>query len=555
MDRQKEYTSAQYCFPPKSLLKRSPHSGNKEETKGTAAMIQQTLFNFGVKVRVSNIYVGARFTRYEIVPEPGVRVEEITRRKNELKRATVASYLHIEKSIPGKFAMGIDIANKSHSMVALRGILESADFTEFPSDTACVIGKNTIGENAIADLSEMPHILIAGAAGSGKTNFLSTFITGILYQSSPDAVKMILIDTKGANLNLYNGIPHLLAPVISNPSRALKALNWAISETEDRYRKFVDCGVRDLNGYHNSEKISQKLPRIFIIIDDLSDFMALYKDETERLITRITQISRAAGIHLIIATRKVSEDVLTGPIKANIPGRIAFRVSSAKDSEAILDEKGAEELLENGDMLYKARGLTRAIRVQGAYVSDEEISKVVDFLKSNSGSKEKTRKILVNMEEFEHLFSKEEEAVPIQDCAKAFPFDYDSMDGWEFENFCADILKENGYENVEVTKGSGDQGVDVFAERDGIKYAVQCKRYSHPVGNKAIQEIFAGKQFYHCHVGIVMTSNYFTKSAKELAKENGIILWDRDFLAKFIGDNSAHKPSPETTGNLARRER
>ena len=224
---------------------------------------------------------------------------------------------------------------------------------------------------------------------------------------------------------------------------------------------------------------------------------------------------------------------MTGAIKANIPGRIVFRVASAKDSEAVLDENGAEDLLENGDLLFKVRGLAKSVRVQSAYLSKEEVSKVVDFLRGSSDVKEKSKKVLVNLEEFEHLLSKEEEILTISEPLKRVPVDYDSMDGWEFENFCADILRESGYENVEVTKGSGDQGVDVFAERDGIKYAVQCKRYSHPVGNKAIQEIFAGKQFYHCHVGIVMASNYFTKSAKELAKENGIILWDRDFLAKW----------------------
>lgn len=546
MNVQRRSADAQYCFPHKSLLQKRPRSKSKNEAKATAAIIQQTLAGFGAGVRISNICAGARFTRYEIVPEPGIRVNEIAQREPELRRATAASYLHIEKSIPGKSAMGIEIANREFSAVALREILESADFTGFPSDAACVIGENTAGEAVIADLSEMPHLFIAGAAGSGKTSFLSSFLTGILYRASPNAVKIILIDTKGTDLSIFNGIPHLLAPAISNPSKALNTLRWVLSETEDRYQRFVECGVRNLAGYNRSEKVPQKLPRIIIVLDDLSDFMPAYKGETERLLVRIAQTARAAGVHLIISTQNASEEVATEPIKANIPGRIAFRVSSAKDSRAILDEKGAEKLLGNGDMLFKARGLPGPVRVQGAYVSGEEIAKVAAFLKNNSDFKDKQKKILVNMGQFEHLLSREEAVLQdLQDCAKTFPLDYDSMDGWEFESFCADILRENGYEKVEVTKGSGDQGVDVFAERDGIKYAVQCKRYSHPVGNKAIQEIFAGKQFYHCHVGIVMTSNYFTKSAKELAKENGIILWDRDFLAKFARERSGYQPSPE----------
>lgn len=376
-------TNKVYRFPTISLLeKRKFNNVNIEEIRANAIKIQQTLFSFGIRARISDINMGTRFTRYEIVPELGVRIKEITRRENEIKMAVNTTAIHIEAPIPGKAAIGIDIANKESPVVMLREIIESKEFKEFPAYLACAVGKDILGKTVVADIAKMSHLLVAGATGSGKTIFISSLIMSILYKAHPDDVKLIMVDTKGASLNIFNGIPHLLIPVVTDASKSLALLEWVRAEVKDRYWKFSDFGVRDIEGYNKSDRVLCKMPRILVIIDDLSDLMALHRGEAEQLIVRIAQISRAAGIHLVVATQRPSTDVFTGLIKANMPSRVAFHVVSAMDSRIILDEKGAEHLMGNGDMLFKPQGCMRPIRIQGANVSDDEILNVVDFLKN-----------------------------------------------------------------------------------------------------------------------------------------------------------------------------
>ena len=374
-----------YYFPPMNLLKESKNENiDIKRLKNTAMVIQQTLFNFGVRVTVVDINVGTRFTRYEIQPEMGFRIRDITIRENDIKLATGAKYIHIEAPIPRKASIGIDISDNENPIITLREMIETNEFLEFPSNLACAVGKDIIGNPIIIDLSEMPHLLISGTTGSGKTAFINSLIMSILYKTAPDDVRMLMIDTKGISLPLYNGIPHLLIPVVTNSEKVLAVLRWVVSEIQDRYLKFSDYGVRNLKEFNASEEVPYIFPQILIVIDDLSDLMALHKRESEEIIVRIAQTARAAGIHLIISTQRPSTDVITGLIKANIPSRIAFSVFSAVDSKVILDQKGAEELLGNGDMLFKSQGSRNPIRIQGAYVSDEEIYSVVNFLREQT---------------------------------------------------------------------------------------------------------------------------------------------------------------------------
>lgn len=383
MNSQEDRENMVYHFPPLSLLKeRRCNSIGEQEVKENAIRIQQTLLSFGIRVQISNISVGARFTRYEIIPEMGVRIREIVKRENEIRIATAATDIHIEAPILGKSAIGIDIANKEVPIVTIREVIESREFKESSSDMAIAVGRNIVGEVIVDDIIRMQHLLIAGATGSGKTVCLSSLIMGILYKTDPDSVKMLMIDTKGVSLSIYNGIPHLIIPVVTNASKSLAALEWVRAEVEDRYKKFADIGMRDLEGYNKSDRVTRKIPRILVIIDDLSDIMASNKSEVEQLIVRIAQISRGAGVHFVIATQRPSTDVVTGLIKANIPSRMACSVFSAIDSRVILDERGAEQLLGNGDMLFKPQGCMKPIRVQGTYISDEEIEHVVEFWKN-----------------------------------------------------------------------------------------------------------------------------------------------------------------------------
>lgn len=380
-----------YHFPPYSrLIKGKGKSGSDSdrELKETAIRLEQMLGTFGVKVIVTDISQGPSVTRYELQLEQGVKVSRIVGLTDDIKLNLNARDIRIEAPIPGKAVVGIEISNEKISRLALRDLLESEEFRNFPSKLTFAVGKDISGRIVVADIAKMPHILIAGATGSGKTVCIDSMIMSILYKAYPDDVKMILIDTKGVSLSVYNGIPHLLIPVVTNSKKASAALHWGVSEMTERYKKFADYNVRNLKEYNEkiklfkSEDKVEKLPQMLIIIDDLSDLMAVNPKETEESIVRLAQMSRAAGIHLVIATQRPSTDVVTGLIKANLPSRIAFSVFSAIDSRVILDEKGAEKLLGNGDMLFKPQGYQRPTRIQGAYVSDIEIQAVVDFLRN-----------------------------------------------------------------------------------------------------------------------------------------------------------------------------
>ncbi len=383
-----------YQFPPIELLKKGK-SGNgtsEKELHDTAIKLQQTLANFGVRVSVTNVSCGPAVTRYEIQPEQGVKVSKIVSLADDIKLNLAAADIRIEAPIPGKAAVGIEVPNRETSGVNLRDIIESDAFREAQSPIAFGAGKDIGGQVVVADIAKMPHVLIAGATGSGKSVCINTIIMSILYRANPTDVKLIMIDPKVVELSVYNGIPHLMIPVVTDPKKAAGALNWAVAEMTDRYKKFADYNVRDLKGYNakveaikdiEDENKPVKLPQIVIIVDELADLMMVSKNEVEDAIVRLAQLARAAGIHLVIATQRPSVDVITGLIKANVPSRIAFAVSSGVDSRTIIDMVGAEKLLGKGDMLFSPAGYPKPARVQGAFVSDSEVSAVVDFLSAN----------------------------------------------------------------------------------------------------------------------------------------------------------------------------
>lgn len=386
-----------YVFPPIKLLSPPKHkSGGRQmkerSLKETALKLQNTLDSFGVQVTITNVSCGPSVTRYELQPEHGVKVKSITSLADDIKLNLAASEIRIEAPIPGKSAVGIEVPNKENSIVTFRELIESKEFTDHPSDIAFAVGRDIGGQIIVTDIEKMPHLLIAGATGSGKSVCINTLIMSILYKSNPSDVRMIMIDPKVVELNVYNGIPQLLIPVVTDPKKAAAALNWAVVEMTDRYKKFADAGVRDLKGYnrkaqqvaHLNDESCQKLPKIVIIIDELADLMMVAPGEVEDSICRLAQMARAAGIYLIIATQRPSVNVITGLIKANIPSRIAFAVSSAIDSRTIIDGSGAEKLLGKGDMLFFPSGYSKPVRIQGSYVSDKEVSSVVDFLIKNN---------------------------------------------------------------------------------------------------------------------------------------------------------------------------
>ncbi len=384
-----------YEFPPLSRLKKGKAAtgDSEKELRETAMRLQQTLNNFGVKVTITDISQGPSVTRYELQPEQGVKVSKIVGLSDDIKLNLAATDIRIEAPIPGKAAVGIEVPNKENMAVALRDLLESKEFQEFPSRIAFAVGKDIAGKTVVADIAKMPHMLIAGATGSGKSVCINTLIMSILYKAHPDDVKLIMVDPKVVELSVYNGIPHLLIPVVTDPKKASAALHWGVTEMEDRYRKFADFNVRDLKGYNEKvenmrqggdETAPAKLPQIVIIVDELADLMMVCPGEVEESICRLAQLARAAGIHLIIATQRPSVDVITGLIKANMPSRVAFSVSSGVDSRTILDMNGAEKLLGKGDMLFYPQGYSKPARVQGAFVSDGEVSSVVDFLKNQT---------------------------------------------------------------------------------------------------------------------------------------------------------------------------
>ena len=386
---------AEYRIPPLSLLQKGKAAtgDSSRELKETAMRLQQTLNTFGVKVTITDISQGPSVTRYELQPEQGVKVSKIVGLADDIKLNLAATDIRIEAPIPGKAAIGIEVPNKENMTVALRDLLESKEFQEFNSNIAFAVGKDIAGKTVVADIAKMPHMLIAGATGSGKSVCINTLIMSILYKAHPDDVKLIMVDPKVVELSVYNGIPHLLIPVVTDPKKASAALHWGVSEMEDRYRKFADYNVRDLKGYNKKietmpvpegEEAPKKMPQIVIIVDELADLMMVCPGEVEESICRLAQLARAAGIHLIIATQRPSVDVITGLIKANMPSRVAFSVSSGVDSRTILDMNGAEKLLGKGDMLFYPQGYSKPARVQGAFVSDKEVSDVVDYLKNQS---------------------------------------------------------------------------------------------------------------------------------------------------------------------------
>ena len=384
-----------YKFPPVSLLKKNPGaaSGGKAEYRMTAQRLQETLLTFGVKVTITDISCGPTVTRYELQPEQGVKVSKIVSLSDDIKLNLAAADIRIEAPIPGKAAIGIEVPNKEAGSVYFRELVESKEFRESQSAISFGVGKDIAGKTIIADIAKMPHMLIAGATGSGKSVCINTIIMSILYKAKPEDVRLIMVDPKVVELSVYNGIPHLLLPVVTDPKKAAGALNWAVNEMTDRYKKFAAMQVRNIKGYNdvvvkkNKEGIDppmEKLPQIVIIIDELADLMMVAPGEVEDAICRLAQLARAAGIHMVIATQRPSVNVVTGLIKANIPSKIAFAVSSGIDSRVIIDMNGAEKLLGKGDMLYFPSNLPKPLRVQGAFVSDEEVENVVSFLKENA---------------------------------------------------------------------------------------------------------------------------------------------------------------------------
>ena len=393
--RAEKQPPAEYHIPPLNLLQKGKAAtgDSSRELKETAMRLQQTLNTFGVKVTITDISQGPSVTRYELQPEQGVKVSKIVGLADDIKLNLAATDIRIEAPIPGKAAIGIEVPNKENMMVALRDLLESKEFQEFPSKLAFAVGKDIAGKTVVADIAKMPHMLIAGATGSGKSVCINTLIMSILYKAHPDDVKLIMVDPKVVELSVYNGIPHLLIPVVTDPKKASAALHWGVSEMEDRYRRFADYNVRDLKGYNKKiesmpvpegQEAPKKMPQIVIIVDELADLMMVCPGEVEESICRLAQLARAAGIHLIIATQRPSVDVITGLIKANMPSRVAFSVSSGVDSRTILDMNGAEKLLGKGDMLFYPQGYSKPARVQGAFVSDKEVSDVVDYLKNQT---------------------------------------------------------------------------------------------------------------------------------------------------------------------------
>ena len=377
-----------YVYPPIDILSKMEKASLKGGTKSltdTAARLQKTLYSFGVSAKVENVTVGPAITRYELKPAEGVRVSKIANLADDIALNLAAETIRIEAPIPGKQAVGIEVPNKQKEMVGLREVIESEAFKNNDSKLSVALGKDVAGSAVIANIAKMPHVLIAGSTGSGKSVCINTIITSIIYNSKPSEVKLVMVDPKVVELSVYNGIPHLLIPVVTDPKKAAGALAWAVQEMDNRYNLFAEKGVRDLIGYNKAAEHegAGKLPQIVIIIDELADLMMVAAKEVEESICRLAQKARAAGMHLVIATQRPSVDVITGLIKANVPSRIAFAVSSQVDSRTILDQVGAEKLLGKGDMLYFPSGASKPTRVQGAFVSDEEVEQIVNFVKSN----------------------------------------------------------------------------------------------------------------------------------------------------------------------------
>lgn len=380
----------QYMFPPLSLLNMpavSRSSNDKKELISNAKILEETLESFGVEARVVQVSRGPVITRYELQPSPGVKVSKIVNLSDDIALNLAASAVRIEAPVPGKAVVGIEVPNKEMSAVYLREVIESKDFTDRNSPLTFALGKDVTGNCIVSDLSKMPHLLIAGATGSGKSVCVNSLITSILYKSSPERVRLLMIDPKVVELSTYNGIPHLLIPVVTDPRKAAGALGWAVQEMVNRYKLFADNNVRNIESYNElmaNKNPEAVLPSIVVIIDELADLMMAAPNDVEDCICRLAQMARAAGMHLVVATQRPSVDVLTGVIKANIPSRISFAVSSQIDSRTILDMAGAEKLLGKGDMLYYPVGESKPLRIQGAFVSEKEVEQVVEYVKKQS---------------------------------------------------------------------------------------------------------------------------------------------------------------------------
>ena len=389
----KKIPATSYVFPPVDLMKKpraKQMQMNEHQLQQKAALLENTLQNFHVDARVLNVTQGSSVTRYEVQPAVGVKVSSITKLADDIALNLRAKSIRIEAPIPGKAAVGIEVENEKPDMVSIRELIDSKEFRNASSKISFAVGKDISGRNVIANLKEMPHLLIAGATGSGKSVCINTIITSLLYKASPDEVKLILIDPKVVELGNYNGIPHLLVPVVTDPKKAAAALNWAVNEMTQRYKFFAEESVKDLDSYNELMRANQEpdkvLPKIVIIIDELADLMMVAPSQVEESICRLAQLARAAGMHLIVATQRPSVDVVTGLIKANIPSRIAFSVSSQVDSRTILDVGGAEKLLGKGDMLYSPVGENKPLRIQGPYISDSETARIIDFVKKQRES-------------------------------------------------------------------------------------------------------------------------------------------------------------------------
>lgn len=418
-----------YEYPPVELLSKASKKtlkGGAKALTDTATKLQKTLYSFGVSAKVENVSVGPAITRYELKPAEGVRVSKIANLADDIALNLAAETIRIEAPIPGKQAVGIEVPNKEKEAVHLREVLESEEFSESSSKLTVALGKDVAGNIQLADIAKMPHLLIAGSTGSGKSVCINTIITSIIYKSKPSEVKMVMVDPKVVELSVYNGIPHLLIPVVTDPKKAAGALAWAVQEMDNRYNLFAQKGVRDIKGYNKAiekEEGSGKLPQIVIIVDELADLMMVAAKDVEEAICRLAQKARAAGMHLVIATQRPSVDVITGLIKANIPSRIAFAVSSQVDSRTIIDSVGAEKLLGKGDMLFFPAGAPKPVRVQGAFVSDDEVEKIVDFVKQN-GTANYSEDIL---ETIENNNKTDKEIVETSDDDETDPFLMDAI--------------------------------------------------------------------------------------------------------------------------------
>ena len=377
-----------YTLPPVELLKQGKTSSKKssENLAENARLLEETLKSFNVEAKVVNVTKGSSVTRYEIQPAIGVKVSRIVSLSDDIALNLRARSIRIEAPIPGKAAVGIEVENETRETVTIREMIDSREFKREASKLAFAVGKDISGRPIVADLAKMPHLLIAGATGSGKSVCINTIIASILYRATPDEVRLIMVDPKMVELGNYNGIPHLLIPVVTDPNKAAAALNWAVAEMTNRYKKFAENNVRDLKSYNalmkREKKSEEIMPQIVIIIDELADLMMVASSQVEQAISRLTQLARAAGMHLIVATQRPSVDVVTGLIKANIPSRIAFMVSSQIDSRTIIDMAGAEKLVGNGDMLYKPQDIDKPLRIQGPYISDDEVMNLIRFVKS-----------------------------------------------------------------------------------------------------------------------------------------------------------------------------